>query len=155
MEKISGEDLVEMTNAVNELIDRLKTLEEENALQKKMIKFIMENAEPMVVPIKDGSLQDLWDEKKGIVRASEYNKAVNIPSCDGTSCNNRDFNFTNGDNGEPTDKSEKIEEIINEFDNDHIDLCKVVDIKDCCTDQILILSKNKIESWLRDKLNSL
>lgn len=81
MEKISGEDLVEMTNAVNELIDRLKTLEDK-------VEFIMENSHYVIAPIK---IKDPWEEQ-------------NECQCVDCQCKRKLDNGFTGSNTEPTDK---------------------------------------------------
>lgn len=62
MEKIKLDELLGFTQ--DGYIKRLKTLEEDNAIQKKMIKFIMKNTPTALHPSHkpEFSLQDLWDE---------------------------------------------------------------------------------------------
>ena len=174
MEKISGEDLVEMTNAVNELIDRLKTLEDK-------VKFIMENTDKEIfnqtsmqeADSKWVTLQDLWDEKDEVDMSSStsvlpenhtftdggnslcphgfpYKSAASYCSCKEPTVNISDkntkevINVINKELGkEPTDKSEKIEEIISDF-------CRLGIKLDLEIEDGYI-----IKNWLRDKLKSL
>lgn len=161
MEKISGEDLVEMTNAVNELIDRLKTLGDK-------VKFIMENSVPDQAVIQlanrvigDGKplvrarmfrLQDLWEESAKDAQSTDVAKNAT------TKQTNKECTGYCGNDAkcecEPTDKQEKIEEIISEFGNKFFLSDGMLYQRDEMGYADGCFMKD-IESWLRDKLNKL
>lgn len=111
----------DLQNKILELQDRLKTLED-------MVKFIMKNTPTALHPSHkpEFSLQDLWDEQKSLEKLDKdiFDK--------------------------PTDKSEKIEKIIDKFKEEFSGLRYFLN-----NSETNITFLDEIESWLRDKLNNL
>lgn len=143
MEKIKDKDaILNLSEHIIKINDRLKTLEEDNALQKKMIRFIMDNitmrkkADGLILISE--SLQDLWDEE------NEDKKILS----------EREWAIVDKTFGKPTDNSEKIEEIIEALKDRFVIsdgvLCEVIDNELMNNTDML-----DMESWLRDKLKEI
>ena len=185
------ETIFAMFNKINEIIDWingfeegneyskkvLKTLEEDNAIQKKMIKFIMENTPTALHPSHkpEFSLQDLWDErfikeyhdKVGDAIMNEY---IGEPTVKERYCKgikeikfNQPVEIETGVEyevktnvkecksiplGISYGKEEKIEEIIDKFKEEFSGLRYFLN-----NSETNITFLDEIESWLRDKLN--
>lgn len=119
--------------------NRLKTLEDK-------VKFIMENTDKEIfeqtgmqeADSKWVKLQDLWDEQKKDVKDSiDYADDI---------CKKMNWK-------EPTDKQEKIEEIISELNKRFWNRDSKIYYE--ATDKEILVDTTFLESWLRDKLKEL